>query len=231
MIDPATGWFEMREIPNKEAFTVASLVEQTWFTRYPWPTQIIFDRGKEFMGEFARMVEKDYGIKRKPITTRNPQANSIIERIHQTIGNMIRSFQIGQIEIDEDDPFSGVLAATMFATHATYHTTTQATPTQLVFGRDAILNIKFDANWKLIRERKQRAINQNNRKENMRRIPHDYRIGDKVLYRGDSLSKFSEDQYDGPYTIVQVNTNGTVRLKMDAVTDTVNIRLLKPYRE
>jgi len=50
----------------------------------------------------------------------------------------------------------------MFATPATYHTTTQATPSQLVFGRDAILNVKFDANWKLIRECKQRAINKNN---------------------------------------------------------------------
>jgi protein associated with RNAse G/E len=119
----------------------------------------------------------------------------------------------------------------MFATRATYHTTTQATPAQLVFGRDAILNTKFDANWKLIRERKQRAINKNNHKENEKRIPHEYRVGDKVLYRVDSLSKYSENQYDGPYQIVQVNTNGTVRLKMDAVTDTVNIRLLKPYRE
>jgi transposase InsO family protein len=231
MIDPATGWFEMREIPNKEAFTVANLVEQTWFTRYPWPNQIIFDRGKEFMGEFARMVEKDYGIKRKPTTTRNPQANSVIERIHQTIGNIIRSFQIGQIEIDEQDPWSGVLAATMFATRATYHTTTQATPSQLVFGRDAILNIKFDANWKLIRERKQRAINENNQMENKKRIPHNYRVGDKVLYRVEWVSKYNENPYDGPYKIVQVNTNGTVRLKKGAVTDTVNIRLLKPYRE
>ncbi len=231
MIDPATGWFEMREIPNKEAITVANLVEQTWLTRYPWPNQIVFDRGKEFMGEFARMVENDYGIKRKPTTTRNPQANSIIERIHQTIGNMIRSFQIGQIEINEEDPWTGVLAATMFATRATYHTTTQATPAQLVFGRDAILNIKFDANWRLIRERKQRAINTNNQKENKKRISHQYRVGDKVLYRVDSLSKYSENPYDGPYEIVRVNTNGTVRLKMDAVTDTVNIRLLKPYRE
>ncbi len=231
MIDPATGWFEMREIPNKEAITVANLVEQTWLTRYPWPNQIVFDRGKEFMGEFARMVENDYGIKRKPTTTRNPQANSIIERIHQTIGNMIRSFQIGQIEINEEDPWTGVLAATMFATRATYHTTTQATPAQLVFGRDAILNIKFDANWRLIRERKQRVINTNNQKENKKRIFHQYRVGDKVLYRVDSLSKYSENPYDGPYEIVRVNTNGTVRLKMDAVTDTVNIRLLKPYRE
>lgn len=104
-------------------------------------------------------------------------------------------------------------------------------PAQLVFGRDAILNTKFDANWKMIRERKQRLINENNKKENSTRIPHWYRVGDKVLYRVDSMSKYSENPYDGPYTIVQVNTNGTVRLRMDAVTDTVNIRLLKPYRD
>ena len=116
MIDPATGWFEMREIPNKEAITIANLVKQTWLTRYPWPSLIVFDRGSEFMAEFARMVEKDYGIKKKPTTTRNPQANSIIERIHQTIGNMIRTFQIGQLPLDEHDPWSGILVATMFAT-------------------------------------------------------------------------------------------------------------------
>jgi hypothetical protein len=231
MIDPTTVWFEMKEIPNKEAFTIASIVEQTWLTRYPWPTEVTFDRGKEFMGEFARMVEKDYGVTRRPITTRNPQANSIIERIHQTIGNMIRSFQVGKMEVDEDDPWSGILAAVMFATRATYHTTIQATPAQLVFGRDAILNTKFEANWNYIRQRKQELINQNNQRENNKRIPHHYKVGDKVLYRIDTLSKYSENPYEGPYKIVKVNTNGTVRLKMDAVTDTVNIRLIKPYRK
>ena len=162
MIDPATGWFEMKEIPNKDSGTIANIIEQTWLTRYPWPTQIIFDRGKEFMGEFTRMVQDDYGIKKKPTTTRNPQANSIIERIHQTIGNMILTHQVGSDNISKDDPWSGILAATMFATRATYHTITQATPAQLVFGRDAILNIKFEVNWKTIRDRKQRAINSNN---------------------------------------------------------------------
>jgi hypothetical protein len=69
---------------------------------------------------------------------------------------MICSFQIGQIELNEEDPWSIVLAATMFATCTTYHTTTQAMLAQLVFSNDAILNNKFDANWKLIHERKQR---------------------------------------------------------------------------
>ena len=67
------------------------------------------------MAEFAKMVRNDYGIKTKPITTRNPQANSIIDRIHQTIANMIRTFQMHDAKIDETDPWSGILAATMFA--------------------------------------------------------------------------------------------------------------------
>lgn len=35
------------------------------------------------MAEFAKMVRDDYGLKCKPITTRNPQANSIIDAEHQ----------------------------------------------------------------------------------------------------------------------------------------------------
>ena len=68
MIDPATGWFEMKDIPDKRADTIANLVEQTWLTRYPWSTQIIFDRGNDFLAEFATMVIEDYDIKKKPIT-------------------------------------------------------------------------------------------------------------------------------------------------------------------
>jgi len=69
----------------------------------------------------------------------------------------------------------------MFALRATYHTTLQATPTQLVFGRDAMLNVKFAANWQLIKQRKQKCIIQNHLKENSKRIPHEYKVGDSSL--------------------------------------------------
>ena len=140
MIDPATGWFEMREIKNKTPINIANIFEQTWLTRYPWPSEITFDRGTEFMTDFADMVRDDYGITLRPSTTRNPQGNSVLERIHQTLGNIIRSFRVNEIPVDEEDPWSGILASTMFATRATVHTTLQATPSQLVFGCDAILN-------------------------------------------------------------------------------------------
>ena len=93
MIDPATGWFEIREVPGtKRADVIANIVEQAWLTRYPWPQQVILDRGTEFLAEFATMVVQDYGIKRKPISKCNPQVNAIVECVHQTIGNMICTF-------------------------------------------------------------------------------------------------------------------------------------------
>ena len=156
----------MKNIKSKDAPTVANVVEQTWLTRYLWPSIIQYDRGSEFLAEFAEMVEDDYGIKRKPSTVRNPQSNAMIERIHQTIGNIIRSYEVSELELDEEDPFAGILAATMFATRATVHTTLQATPMQLVFGRDAILNTMFEANWKYIKDCKQKIIDQNNEREN-----------------------------------------------------------------
>ena len=82
----------MAQIPNKTAAEIADITENTWFTRYALPQRIVFDRSTEFMAEFSKMCQNDYGLKSKPITNRNPQSNAIIERIHQTIGNIIRTF-------------------------------------------------------------------------------------------------------------------------------------------
>ena len=57
MIDPATGWFEIHEYDDKRSLTVANIAEQEWFCRYPWPTQVTFDRGSEFIRkDFQKMI-------------------------------------------------------------------------------------------------------------------------------------------------------------------------------
>ena len=131
--------------------------------------------------------------------------------------------------LDEDDPWSGILAATMFAARATYHTTLGATPSQLVFGRDAILNTKFEADWNIIKTRKQKLIHKNNLQENSKRVHHVYKVDDEVLYKKIQTSKYGSTQYDGPFKVTKVNDNGTVSIRRGAVIETVNIRLLKPY--
>ena len=234
MIDPATGWFEIVEVPKKRADYISNLIEINWLTRYPWPTEIIMDRGSEFAAEVRKMLNKEYPIKRKLITTRNPQANAIIERIHQVVHNMIRVQAIsGKKDVKETYKLEGVLAAVRSAVLSVVHTTTRATPTQLVFGRDALLNISFEADWQYIKERKQRRIVQNNRKENSKRIPHEYKPGDEVMIRLNPSRKHGEAQFEGPYTVARVNDNGTVQLSKatphgGAVYGTWNIRNLDP---
>ena len=79
---------------------------------------------------------------------------------------------------------------------------------------------------------KQAAIRRNNRRENDKRIAHEYRAGDQVLFKSrEDKAKFGKDPWEGPYTVVAVNNdNGTVRLRKGAVIETINFRLIKPYK-
>ena len=146
MMDPATGWFEIVEIPIKRANHTANILEQTWLTHYPWPTEMCMDRGSEFAGEISNALRDECGFKRKLIATCNPQSNAIIEHIHQVVGDMIWTRDVRGINnIDPDFGWSGILSAIRHAVRSLAHTTTRGTPTQLVFGRDALLNISFIA--------------------------------------------------------------------------------------
>ena len=101
------------------------------------------------------MILQDYGIKGKPITVRNPQANAIVKWIHQVIGNIIRTFELESNYLDDDVSWAGILATTVFAVRSTYHTTLKKPPGHLVFRHDMIFNIQHVTNWEFIRQNKQ----------------------------------------------------------------------------
>ena len=116
MIDPATSWFEIVELPvvqcsvtstakdikgqkgkktpdkepyfDKSSAMISKLVNKTWFCRYPRCSAIIYDNGSEFKLHFQSLCDT-YGLKRKPTTVKNPQANAILERLHQTLAAMM----------------------------------------------------------------------------------------------------------------------------------------------
>jgi hypothetical protein len=93
MIDPASSWFEIVELPvitqlrrqivnGKELLTadkifdkisdcIAKLVNKTWLCRYPWCPYLIHDNRSEFKLHFEYLC-KSYGIKRKPTMVKNP---------------------------------------------------------------------------------------------------------------------------------------------------------------
>ena len=97
----------------------------------------------------------------------NSQTNSILERIHQVISNLVHTFDFknNYLSWDDYDPWSGSLSAMNFAVRGTYHTTLHSTPGQLVFGCDMILNAPFIVDWEYIRKHKPQLIHKNNKNE------------------------------------------------------------------
>ena len=64
------------------------------------------------------MTEQEYVIKTKPASPRNPQANETIDRIHQVLGNLVRTYNLQETYVDDADPQMGILAEASFAVHS-----------------------------------------------------------------------------------------------------------------
>ena len=123
--------------------------------------EITYDQGSEFIGHKLRkyLIETEYGITANLITLGNPTSNAILEQIHQVLGNLLRNFNIKETYIketyvDEDDPWSVILASSAFTICSTTNRLKIYTPVQLVFGRDMILPIKHNVDWELIPQKK-----------------------------------------------------------------------------
>ena len=68
----------------------------------------------------------------------------MIKCMHQMLRNLIWSFKLQDNPyIDMDEPWLGILAAASFAMCSMYHTTLCTMPSQLIFGRDIILNMQY----------------------------------------------------------------------------------------
>jgi hypothetical protein len=227
--DPATGWFEIVEIPNKQAKTTAKKLDQTWFCRYPRPERCIFDNGNEFLGkEFQEMLES-YGVKAVPTTVKNPQAN-YVERVHQTLGNILRTKALDKWDFDYDDPWSDILAHAAWALRSTVHSLYDATPAQLIFGRDMIFDVSYTPEWSNLLQRKRTARLKNTERENKTRVEHHYQVGDQVMINRDEIQRKLLPKRDGPYEVVRVYDNGTIKLRKGIIVQRINIRRLVPYR-
>ena len=136
MIDPLKGWFEVTQCRDNRSKTIANLAETTWLVRYPWLVEITYDQGGELLVHKFKnsLIDNEYGIKTKPDSLGNPQANRKTKIIHQVLGNLVRTYNIQETCVDDADQWMGILAAAAFTVGSTYHTTNDKSPGQKSFG-------------------------------------------------------------------------------------------------
>ena len=71
------------------------------------------------------MIINDYGVKIRPITSGNPQPNTILERVHQTIVNILSTVKVRNNVLDDKNPWDSILASIVFALTVMVRTSTQ----------------------------------------------------------------------------------------------------------
>ena len=144
---------------------------------------------------------------------------------------MFRTHNLENMTFDAHDPWSDILASVAWAVRSTVHTTLDVTLGQLVFGRDMIFHDTYLANWQLIHSRKEKEIKRSNTKENKPRIAYTYTPGSYAYILNTDLQRKLKAPNEGPYEVLEVFTNGTVKLQRGPVAEIINIRRLTPTRE
>jgi RNase H-like domain found in reverse transcriptase/Reverse transcriptase (RNA-dependent DNA polymerase)/Integrase zinc binding domain len=232
IIDPVTNLAELIRLENKRPDYVALQLNNAWLSRYPRPSFCTFDQGGEFLG-YGFQIELDkYGIHKSPTNAKTPTSNAICERMHQTVGNILRTMstlnppialETGKLMVDT------ALANCIFALRASLHGGLKATPGSLVFQRDMILDIPVVGDWITIQQHREQLIDKRTITANNKRFSFDYKVGMEVLKLVPNPSKLQE-RAKGPYKIVEIHSNGNATIQLTPhVQERINIRRLKPY--
>jgi len=126
-------------------------MNKTRFSNYPRCWYIIYDNGSEFKLHFAALFES-FGIKCNPNSVKNPQANAILNQVHQIITSMLHTTELDMDNTGETSDIDAFLTDAAWDICSTYHTVLKASLGAAVLGWDILFNIPLVAALKKIGE-------------------------------------------------------------------------------
>ena len=119
--------------PTKEqtSETVAKILFQRVFSVFGTPETVLADNASDFISKAMQQMYDTLGIGALHSTTYHPQGNSVVERVNQTLKNMLAKY-VSELKLDWDD----LVPAVTLAYNQTTHSSTGYSPFFLLFGRD-----------------------------------------------------------------------------------------------
>ena len=154
--------------------------------------------------------------------------------MHQTVANVLRTRMHAhppQNAIQAEQLMDNALATAMHATRAAVSRVLGTSPGALAFHRDMFLNIPLLADLQTIRDKRQVLINENLRRQNLKRRTWDYEVNQQVMIKESDPTKLGQ-RTTGPFPITRVHANGTLTIRLSPhITERMNIRRLVPYRQ
>ena len=176
-IDTCTNLLEIHPLLTKTSAKVSRAFENGWLSHYPHPLHVVHNHDPEFLGHEFQMLLLCAGIQSIPTTARNPQANSIVEAVHQSIGQVLHT--LIHLHSPKSRPQAETLAHTACATtmHASHCAARQSlcnhSPDAIAFRCDMLLHIPLLANILTLQSHHQTLVDWRLLQNNASCISHD----------------------------------------------------------
>jgi hypothetical protein len=135
----------------------------------PVATKVCTSSRRRIFGiEFQSLLQECH-IRDVCTSAKNPQSNAICKRMHQTVGNVLRTLlhsEPPQNIADAKEFVDESISIAMHAIRAGIHSTLGSSPGSLVFNRDMFLNIPLITNWHAITQKREHLRTEQNNLEN-----------------------------------------------------------------
>jgi len=133
-VDFLSRWVEAKAVRNADAASAATFIYEDIVCRYGTPESLQSDNGSHFINEIIDNLNTILKIHHKRSTSYYPQSNGRVERVVYTIKMSLKKAVEDIGMKDGKAPWTGCLAAVLWAYRCTAHSTTRFSPAFLVFG-------------------------------------------------------------------------------------------------
>ena len=230
-------------VRNHRASTVSRCLYESVVAYFGTPRSILSDQGTEFTSVVWESLTQMLGAKIKLTAPYYPQGNSVIERSHRTLNNMLRTMLLEKKRRE----WSSLIPSIMLYMNSMVQERTGVSAGEILFGRSPNLpsDISFTPVTSLsddregyvkqlkqdlqdIRQKLSRVLGQNvNQSENP------FSVGEKVIVavlpheRTDKLMA----KWKGPFTVTKIPNRFQIEYLDGTITRLTHISYVKKYNE
>ena len=243
MMDVYSRYLIATPVKNHTASTVSRCLYESVVAYFGAPRSILSDRGTEFTGLVWESLAQLLGAKIKLTSPYYPQGNSVIERSHRTLSNMLRTMLLER----KSEDWSTLLPSVMLYMNSMSQEKTGVSACEVLFGHNPNLpsDISYTPMTSLSNDREgyvkqlKRDL-QDIRQKLSRILGHDrdqsinpFSVGDKViiaLLPQENTHKFMP-KWKGPFLVTKVPNRFQIEYFDGSVTRLTHISYAKKFNE
>ena len=243
MMDVYSRYLIATPVRNHRASAVSRCLYESVVAYFGAPRSILSDRGTEFTGMIWESLTQMLGAKIKLTSPYYPQGNSVIEKSHRTLSNMLRTMLLEKRGRD----WSSLLPSVMLYMNSMIQEKTGVSACEILFDHNPNLpsDISFTPvpslsndresyikqlkrDLKDIRQKLSRVLGQDSEQSD-----NPFLVGDKVIIAilpHENANKLMA-KWKGPFTITKIPNRFQIEYLDGSVTRLTDISYAKKYNE